>query len=1206
MTGSQDSVWMDVLPSMAGFGKTLNKESSKAANAAGKTAGSAWSDAFGKESAGASTTVVDELEDAQKKSAGIIQKLTGQVSSAYQAQKKSAAALVLEEQKLADAKAKYGDDSAQATAAELRLEAARDKSAQSTQKYERALSALKEEQRTSKTIASQLETAQSDLNQEAGKSPTLWGKVTDSLKSAGSRMTDFATSTEGAITQLAGAAGGTALLVDTLQEAIDQELNTDKMNAALAATPAQAERYGAVAGSLYASGYGESMEDITTSVDAVVSSMAGMRDASEADISRITEKALAMSDVFGTDVAEATTTAGALMKNGLAADADEAMDLMVGAMNKIPAGLRGEVMPVVDEYAKSFSALGIDGETAMGMIVASSADGAIGMDKMGDSLKEFTIRATDMSKSTSGVYELLGLDMQDMTNQLLAGGDVAEGAMAQIVHGLQGIEDPGEQAAAAIALFGTPLEDLSVDQIPNFLGMVDPMGDAFGSMEGSAGQLTDTLNDNLATSLETTKRQFQDVLLDGVQPMLGPLSDFLQWAMDTPAFMPAVYTGVGILAAAFVALGIASAVASIAASPWIGIAALIGAGIAAVVALVMNWGAVMGWLGGVISDVWEATLKPVWDQIAAVATDVWVTYLQPIFSAIGTAFSGMVSWVAGVWAETGAPLFAAIGEVATWLWQFVIQPTFHNIGQAFGLLVDVLAFAWQEYGKPVFDGIASLARSVYEDHLQPVFRGIGDAWGGMVNGIRDWWNSHLKPVFETFGSFLHKHIVGKFEQAVGMIGSAWEGLKRLFATPINWVLTNVWNNGIVRAFNAVADAVGSDNKLGKAGLIATGDSGGSRAKVGRSHGITSVRARAKGGHTPTGWTLVGEEGPELVDFTSPGRVYTAAQTAEALAAGQDLSPVLARQAAGGSPREALAPMGDFNWDAATGELRRSLGIGRVLGTEQLSAGIGQLGDFASGILDPLVASARQAMGGYGAVGDVAFSAAEKVAGMVVGWSKEKDTASGTFGGLFEGAPGGFRRPSAGPITSRYGPRWGRMHEGIDIAGGGPTYAAWNGVVAETGWNIGPGRTGLGILLNHGQSLWSYYGHNPVGGIQVRPGQKVKAGQHIGYQGATGNVTGVHLHWEAHKGGPWKSVNPSGYLHDDGGWHEPGTWSYNGLAKPEAVLTEPQWQLLERYANAGLQGSGVTITNHNVLMDTSEAADRIAQKQAFQLRGAVLA
>src|SRR5699024_12843958 len=53
----------------------------------------------------------------------------------------------------------------------------------------------------------------------------------------------------------------------------------------------------------------------------------------------------------------------------------------------------------------------------------------------------------------------------------------------------------------------------------------------------------------------------------------------------------------------------------------------------------------------------------------------------------------------------------------------------------------------------------------------------------------------------------------------------------------------------------------------------------------------------------------------------------------------------------------------------------------------------------------------------------------------------------------------FRSPSRGPVTSEFGSRWGGFHAGIDIAGGGPTYAARGGKVVKTGWNIGPGRTG---------------------------------------------------------------------------------------------------------------------------------------------------
>ena len=111
-------------------------------------------------------------------------------------------------------------------------------------------------------------------------------------------------------------------------------------------------------------------------------------------IARAGEQAVHVVEV---GVAEATTTAGILVKNGLVGDADAAMDLITAGMQRVPASVRGEILPVMDEYAKHFSSLGIDGETALGMIVAASADGAIGMDKMGDALKELTIRSSDWS-----------------------------------------------------------------------------------------------------------------------------------------------------------------------------------------------------------------------------------------------------------------------------------------------------------------------------------------------------------------------------------------------------------------------------------------------------------------------------------------------------------------------------------------------------------------------------------------------------------------------------------------------------------------------------------------------------------------------------------------------------------------------------------------------------------------------------------------
>lgn len=132
---------------------------------------------------------------------------------------------------------------------------------------------------------------------------------------------------------------------------------------------------------------------------------------------------------------------------------------------------------------------------------------------------------------------------------------------------------------------------------------------------------------------------------------------------------------------------------------------------------------------------------------------------------------------------------------------------------------------------------------------------------------------------------------------------------------------------------------------------------------------------------------------------------------------------------------------------------------------------------------------------------------------------------------------GWVRPTTGRVTSRYGAGRGAYpHSGMDIADGAgtPVVAPTAMKILETGWNIGPGRTGLGILGEHMDGLYTYYGHNPVGGIRVKPGDLVTPGERIGAQGNTGNSTGAHLHWEVQQGSPWNDVNPHPFWDAAGG------------------------------------------------------------------------
>jgi murein DD-endopeptidase MepM/ murein hydrolase activator NlpD len=115
-------------------------------------------------------------------------------------------------------------------------------------------------------------------------------------------------------------------------------------------------------------------------------------------------------------------------------------------------------------------------------------------------------------------------------------------------------------------------------------------------------------------------------------------------------------------------------------------------------------------------------------------------------------------------------------------------------------------------------------------------------------------------------------------------------------------------------------------------------------------------------------------------------------------------------------------------------------------------------------------------------------------------------------------------PVQGPITSPFGWRWGRMHEGIDIGVGygTPIHAAASGTVIYCGWESGYGNL---TVIDHGGNLATAYGHQSS--IAVSCGQQVAQGEVIGYVGCTGHCFGPHLHFEVRVNG--NPVDPLGYL-----------------------------------------------------------------------------
>jgi murein DD-endopeptidase MepM/ murein hydrolase activator NlpD len=113
-------------------------------------------------------------------------------------------------------------------------------------------------------------------------------------------------------------------------------------------------------------------------------------------------------------------------------------------------------------------------------------------------------------------------------------------------------------------------------------------------------------------------------------------------------------------------------------------------------------------------------------------------------------------------------------------------------------------------------------------------------------------------------------------------------------------------------------------------------------------------------------------------------------------------------------------------------------------------------------------------------------------------------------------------PVSGPVTSGFGWRWGRMHEGIDIGApyGAGVVASASGTVIHAGWMGGYGNL---VVIDHGGGLSTAYAHLS----SIVAGGSVGQGQTVGYIGCTGHCFGAHLHFEVRVNG--SAVDPLGYL-----------------------------------------------------------------------------
>lgn len=319
---------------------------------------------------------------------------------------------------------------------------------------------------------------------------------------------------------------------------------------------------------IYASTSAENINDVAAAMTNVqtATGLAGQ------ELEEATVSAISLNDVLGYEVQESTRAASALMKNfGLTAQ--EAYNLIViGSQNG--ADKNGDLLDTLNEYASQYAALGLSAEEFLSSLVEGADAGAFSVDKVGDAVKEFNIRAKDGSDSTAEAFELLGMNADTMTAKFAAGGETASNAFFSVLDALNSMTDPVEKNAAAVALFGTMYEDLEASILPALAGIKGgtlDMHDALGTINNEAKSMGDKwkqAGNSVSTAFSATLSPAIEDASDALAGFVQGTGDFLN---DNPAVVAAISAlalGVGVFTAGLAAYTLATNVASIATAAW--------------------------------------------------------------------------------------------------------------------------------------------------------------------------------------------------------------------------------------------------------------------------------------------------------------------------------------------------------------------------------------------------------------------------------------------------------------------------------------------------------------------------------------------------------------------------------------------------------------------------------------------------------------
>lgn len=614
------------------------------------------------------------------------------------------------------------------------------------------------------------------VDKSLGTSTKAANKQLATIQKAANKVST--TMTAGLAAMGTGAIAATKYLADLGGE---WQTATNQVAASTGAAGKELENLRDVMENVYADNFGEDVADVADAVALVDRNMANL---DKNGLTNATEGALALRDAFEYDVAESTRAAEAIRKN-FGSSAEEAFSLIAaGAQNGLDYS--GELIDTINEYSSQFSKLGFTADGMFNLLQSGADSTAWNLDKVGDAIKEFSIRAIDGSDTTVAAFKDLGYNAEEIMATFAAGGEGANEAFFDVINTLLDVDDQVKRDALGVALFGTMWEDLGVEAMEAMAGASQAAYDTEGALE----QINQVRYNDLDSALQGIGRQMEVSLLPAADAVYQSLMDNMPEITEA---MEEVSPVIAEIAEDF--------------ADWAGGA--ISDGLPVLVDGIKDFA---DWAGKAY-DKAQPFLSFLWEHKGAVlAVAAALRVLGPAIGAVTTAMSmyskaktfmallqssGKITQITGAFKAFGSALMGPLGIIIAVAAAIALLYKNWDTVKAwlvnFGNTVNQI---WTNFSNMVGNAIAA----------------IGEKFPLLGAYLQGWWESiqaavdNVKAIFQNIIDFISNVFSGNWSAAwqniVNIFGNLFGMIVNLAKAPINGVISAI--NWVISKINSIS------------------------------------------------------------------------------------------------------------------------------------------------------------------------------------------------------------------------------------------------------------------------------------------------------------------------------------------------------------------------------------------------------------------